>query len=221
MVRRKEMDLLIFWLPIAGGILLGGLAANAWYGNDKILSIWLAFAGIVSFLLVAVIQIQQAIERQNSSQSVVAPSRSQIIAQRAYVLVSEAEITDLTEGPPTVAVTIKNTGLTPAFDLIWRATFAAREYPATREIVLDRSRAAPKITLPPGGTLFYKWTFTEWKADWAEKIMNGKAVIVAIGEIAYKDAFGERRFTNYRLNHGGDSISPGKFGPAADGNEAN
>ena len=55
------MNLLFFWLPIIGGVLLGGFAGNAWYGGDRILAIWLAFAGVVCFELVAAIQLQQAV----------------------------------------------------------------------------------------------------------------------------------------------------------------
>jgi len=144
------------------------------------------------------------------------------IAQRAYVSVSDAEISDLTgENAPTVAVTIKNTGVTPAYGLTWRATFAAREFPAIQEIVLDRTKVAPEIVLPPGEVLSYKWTFTDWKDEWSKRIAKGDAAIFAVGEIFYKDAFGNSHFTKYRLIHGGDSmVSPGKFGPAAEGNEA-
>src|ERR1035437_4393596 len=59
------MDLAIFWLPLIGGILLGGIAGNAWYGGDKILALWLGFAGLVCLLLVGVIQIQQSIMKES------------------------------------------------------------------------------------------------------------------------------------------------------------
>lgn len=147
---------------------------------------------------------------------------SVVITQRAYVSVSNADISDLTGGDaPTVSVTIKNTGITPAYDLTWRATFAARDFPAPQEIVLDRNKVAPKTDLAPGDVLSYKWTFTEWKKEWAIKIAEGNAAIFAVGEILYKDAFGNSHSTKYRLIHGGDSmVGPGKFGPAAEGIEA-
>ena len=152
----------------------------------------------------------------------VAPTEAQIIAQRAYVGVSDADLSDVTgAAAPTVAVNIKNTGLTPAYDLTWRATFAVTEFPITKEIKLDRKKVAPKIVLAPGTVLSYKWTFTEWKKEWGEMITRGDAAIFAVGEITYKDAFGKACFTKYRLIHGGDSmVSPGRFGPAAEGNEA-
>ena len=86
--------------------------------------------------------------------------------------------------------------------------------------MLDRTKVAPKIDLAPSDVLSYKWTFTEWKKEWGIKIAEGDAAIFAVGEILYKDAFGNPHFTKYRLIHGGDSmVSPGKFGPAAEGNE--
>lgn len=57
------MELLIFWLPIIAGILLGGIAGSAWYAGDKILSLWLAFAGLICLLLVATIQIHQYLSK--------------------------------------------------------------------------------------------------------------------------------------------------------------
>jgi len=43
----KQTDFIVFWLPIIGGVLLGGFAGTAWYGGNKILGLWLGFAGIV------------------------------------------------------------------------------------------------------------------------------------------------------------------------------
>lgn len=220
---RKTMELMIFWLPIIASILLGGIATAAWYGGNKTLCLWLAFTGLVCMLLTATIQIQQYLRTTDGiPKTTGVPDKESVIAQRAYVSVSDASISDLTGGnAPTVAVTIKNTGVTPAYDLTWRATFTAREFPEPQEIVLDRTKDAPKIVLPPGSVLSYKWTFTDWKSEWGKKIGEGDAAVFAVGEIFYKDVFGNSHFTKYRLIHGGDSmVSPGKFGPAAEGNEA-
>jgi hypothetical protein len=151
-----------------------------------------------------------------------APNQVQIVGQRAYISVVDADLSDLTgDIPPTVAVNIKNTGQSPAYDLSWRATFAAREVPVTEGIPLDRKKKAATLNLPPGGTLSVKWTFTEWEKGWNERIAKGSAAIFAIGEISYKDAYGVQRFTKYRLIHGGGvTNTPGKFGPDMWGNES-
>lgn len=149
-------------------------------------------------------------------------NQAQIVGQRAYISVIDADLSDLTSDiPPTVVVSIKNTGQTPAYDLSWRAIFAAREMPVNEEIPLDREKKAATLNLPPGGVLFYKWTFTDWKKGWNEKIAKGTAAIFAVGEISYKDAYGIQRFTKYRLIHGGGATNtPGKFGPDMWGNES-
>ena len=215
------MTALLFWLPLIASILLGGVAASAWYGGDKTFGLWLAFAGVVLLLLTGALQIHQRLS-DNVDSANSGPDKSTVIAQRAYVAVSDADISDLSvETSPTVSVVIKNTGATPAYDLSWRATFAAREFPTTDEILLDRAKEAPTIILPPSGVLSYKWTFDQWGKDWNKKISKGTAAIFAIGEISYKDAFGNPHFTKYRLIHGGDTlVSPGKFGPDKYGNEA-
>lgn len=53
------MALAIFWLPLIAGLLLGGLAAAAWYGGDKTLAVWVGFIGAVCLLLTAALQVQQ------------------------------------------------------------------------------------------------------------------------------------------------------------------
>jgi hypothetical protein len=224
--RRKIMDLAVFWLPIIGGILLGSVAVSAWYGGDKILGLWCAFAGLICFLLVGVIQIQQAISnpqiQKNSSTSDV-----DVKQLRAYVSPIDADISDATGAiPPTMAVIIKNAGQTPAYDLTWRAAFLLADAHAKGELPLDRTKAATKVILPPGGTLFYRYTFENWKPEFGNMIAKGDATIFAIGEINYKDAFGNMRFTNYRLIHGGNSRTDsgetaGKFVTAAEDNEQN
>jgi hypothetical protein len=55
----KTVELAIFWLPLVAGVLLGGIAGSAWYGGDKIPAIWIAFFGILCFLLTGTLQFQQ------------------------------------------------------------------------------------------------------------------------------------------------------------------
>ena len=67
-MKRRSMDLAIFWLPIIGSILLGGLAGTVWYGGNKTFGLWLAFAGLICLGLVVVLQIQQAIWASHASE---------------------------------------------------------------------------------------------------------------------------------------------------------
>ena len=63
------MDMALFWLPILGGILLGGIALGEWYSGSKVCAVWVGFAGINCFLLVLAIQIQAAVRQPKSSAS--------------------------------------------------------------------------------------------------------------------------------------------------------
>jgi hypothetical protein len=58
-VTSKTVEFAFFWLPIIASCLLGGIAASAWYGGDKIPAIWIAFFGAVCVLLTVTIQAQQ------------------------------------------------------------------------------------------------------------------------------------------------------------------
>jgi hypothetical protein len=176
------VDILLFWLPLIASILLGGVAASAWYGGDKTLSLWVAFGGVVLLLLTAAIQLQiRIISGASDATATRVPDKATITAQRAYVLVSDATISDLAaETPPTVSVTIKNTGTTPAYDLTWRAIFAVREFPPTEEILLDQTKKASPMTLAPGQFLSYQWTFTQWEISWNKSISDGKAAVFAM-----------------------------------------
>ncbi len=80
----KKISFAVFWLPIIGGVLLGGFAGNAWYGGNKILAIWLAFAGIVCFLLVAAFQIQLAVQ-ERTARSGSAPSSFRVHADTTII----------------------------------------------------------------------------------------------------------------------------------------
>ena len=95
------------------------------------------------------------------------------IQARAYVSVSDAGVSDpIGDTPPTVFVSIKNTGQTPAYDLTWRAIFTIRDFPVSGEFLMDRQKDAPKSVLPPGQSLFYQWTFTDWVVNSAVASRN-------------------------------------------------
>ncbi len=64
----------VFWLPIIGGILLGGFAVGEWYGGNKVYALWVGFSGVVCFLAVAGLQIQQVLLKQ---EAVTSPEKAQ------------------------------------------------------------------------------------------------------------------------------------------------
>ena len=106
------MELALFWLPVIGGILLGGIAWNAWYGGNKILALWLGFFGIICFMLVAVLQIQKAIQTDGSGTDIPASKRSIVFVEYSNL---PAEVTDLPFGKGiAIKFMLKNLGDAPA-----------------------------------------------------------------------------------------------------------
>ena len=52
----------IFWLPLIGGIILGGMSPSVWYGGDKITALWMTFFGVVLLLLTVAFQVQSYVQ---------------------------------------------------------------------------------------------------------------------------------------------------------------
>lgn len=61
-MQRKMMDFATLWLPIIGGFLLGSVAVAEWYSGNKIVALWFGFAGVICFLLLATLQIQNILQ---------------------------------------------------------------------------------------------------------------------------------------------------------------
>lgn len=165
---------------------------------------------------------------------------------RAYVVVERGIIANVAnpvhnrrDSPETVAriidpqagphaqITIKNTGQTPAYNLVHWASMDIREYPLTTELppmpqpehsfwnVLGTS-------VPEVKTLRMPRPLTE---EEIEGLRNGSRAIYCHGEIMYKDAFKKKRWARYRCMY----VAPacGIIGIGTDlvyceeGNEAN
>jgi len=223
MQSRQVVEHLVFWLPIVGGLLLGSIAANEWYSGAKVNAVWFGFAGIVCFLAVAAVQLQRALETPNSTDR----SKEASIAQiRAYVHPNDGDVLFEADGRPTVSISIKNTGQTPAFKLTWIAKFVLASGADGPEFSFDPNEIKTPVTLPPGGVLSYKYKFEIWSENFNRLLEKREAFIFAIGEIRYTDAFDVQRYTDYRLISSGkyangSGISPGKFGTYVTGNNSN
>jgi hypothetical protein len=211
-MKRNTVDTAILWLIIIGPIAIG-IAVSIYYGGSKVVAIWTGFAGVVLLLLAAALQWQQTVQSAEIKK-----------ADGAHPNVSVSDAGIVTKGgdaAPTVFVTIKNSGQGTAYGLTWRAAFAMRAFPDFGILELDRKNIAATFDLPPNGTLFYEWRFTEWGVGNWDLINNGRGAIFAFGEILYKDTEASKamRCNKYRLYHGGDSLAPeGKFAIAKEGN---
>ncbi|MDQ6867610.1 MAG: hypothetical protein M3178_04110 [Pseudomonadota bacterium] len=126
---------------------------------------------------------------------------------RAYVLVSSARIHDFgIERPPRVEIIIKNSGQTPAFDLLSWSGMIFEKFPLNIELVdpppdIKQSRS----TLGAGDISSHLTTagcpLTKIETD---MIIAGKVAIYVFGEIKYKDIFKKiERSTRYRMMYGG------------------
>jgi hypothetical protein len=214
------METAVFWLVILGPVIIG-IAVAVYYGGSKTFALWTGFVGCVLLLLAGGLQWQQAIWKSQEP-----PDEATVKRLRAYVYAIDADINHVVGSGPTVSVTIKNTGQTPALELTWRAKFALAVTGEADKIMLDDNAVASKTTLPHDGVLSYQYTFPNWLPKYDDMLKAETAAIYAVGEIKYKDTYGNERFTNYRLMSGGSfaistGIAPGKFGIAPGGNDSN
>lgn len=125
---------------------------------------------------------------------------------RAYVMVSEAAVIDLTLGAePKVHIKIKNSGQTPAYDIQQWIMIAGGRYPLAQKPP-ERDQQIPLAAFPlaPNGYLEIRHGLgRQLTRDLYNGMANGSAAIYIVGQISYKDVFGIRRVTNYRMICGG------------------
>lgn len=110
-----------------------------------------------------------------------------------------ARIIDPQAGPA-AQITIKNTGQTPAYNLIHWATIDIREYPLSTELppMPQPDHSYWNVlgpTVPEVKTLRMRGPLT---AEETEGLRNGSRAIYCQGEIRYRDAFKKKRWTRYR-----------------------
>ena len=155
-------------------------------------------------------------------------SRAQL---RAYVVVSSAGIVsadDDKETAPVAVVTIKNSGQTPAHDVVNVSGIAIDPFPPPPTLSLtitDHDFAAvgrSRETLGPDNTSVSRVSAGRQLMDEEKKgIIEGAHAIYVYGEVRYKDVFGKRRWTRYRLMMGGPvGIRGGQLAGCEEGNEA-
>jgi hypothetical protein len=128
---------------------------------------------------------------------------------------------------PITLLTVKNSGQTPAFDVIHFGNIHFQAYPLTKPLP---SFPAPdqnmtKFMIGPGGIstknlVMPNLLTPEQVAD----LRASRAAIYVYGRIEYRDAFGRKRFTSYRMRHNALTGNVGVIGELTgsdQGNEAN
>ena len=59
-MKRKGMEVAVYWLVIIGPIFIG-LAGAIWYGGARTPALWVGFSGIILLMLAGALQLQQFI----------------------------------------------------------------------------------------------------------------------------------------------------------------
>jgi hypothetical protein len=114
-----------------------------------------------------------------------------------------AEITHTAFGPA-VRMVIKNTGQTPAHYVINWGDMVLREFPLKGKLLnSQRSLFITKTSIPANGISTKGLIMPKpLLADEVGDLKRGTKAIYVFGYIKYRDAFGRRRRTRYRLMHG-------------------
>jgi hypothetical protein len=203
-MQRKMMEIANIWLPIVGSILLGGIAVGAWYGGNKVAALWLAFAGVVCFLLLVVLQIQAVL---NTKEPELEPSALEQMKLRAYLSPNLAIASDFgTELPTSAQITTNNSGETPAYDVRVRVGMAAGIFPLKDYAAIPMTEGAIPLTIARGEIVHLVTkigrALTQQEID---EIKAGKGAVYVVGEITYTDKFKKPHSCTFKFYYGGDA----------------
>jgi len=148
---------------------------------------------------------------------------------RAYVYVSRAEIINVTiegNGVPEAKIFIKNYGPTPARKMINISNMIGPHIdpPTLNLSIPDKSFAShrTRMDLPPSDS-FSSTTRGPRPLTQEEKrgLANKQLAFYVYGEIRYRDIFGRKQWTKYRLMTGGPvGVSGSVLFGCEEGNEA-
>jgi hypothetical protein len=135
-----------------------------------------------------------------------------------------AEIVSPAEGPLAQLV-IKNTGSTPAYQVVHWGGMHVAGYPLTTSLPVEQNTQKPASSaIPPGGVNTKSVRIMNpLTAEEIAGLRNGTSAIWIYGKITYRDAFRRKRTSEYRLFHNNTS---GAIGVSTDltwadaGNEA-
>lgn len=126
---------------------------------------------------------------------------------------------------PAVIMAIKNSGQTPAFNVIHYGNICIREYPLTSNLpAINIISNATRLTMSPGGiTRKFVNMAHPLTAEEIEQLNTGTHAIYAYGNIIYQDTFKKNRFSNIRFYHNGTMAILGQTSAmwgCEEGNEA-
>ena len=144
---------------------------------------------------------------------------------RAYVFITGTEITSVAvQTQPVSQLIIRNTGQTPAHDVMVFGNMVFDEFPLKKDlpVLVFSDPQLTKENLGPGSER-YKWDYslTPMSADQMAKLQAGTHALYVYGEIRYRDVFKKKRYTKYLYYTGGTMGLRGNIlGGYPEGNEA-
>lgn len=170
--------------------------------------LWLSFGGLVAIVLslaftgwAAFAATRAAHAAEASVQVARETSQRQL---RAYIDVDQAEITSRDEfGQLAAGVRLKNSGQTPAYDVECWYVIGWRPYPflpGSFDPRRDREGES-KATIGGGGggTTLLLETVKVPPLSTDTDYLAGKLAIVVYGEVSYRDTFGNKQSTGFRM----------------------
>jgi hypothetical protein len=121
-----------------------------------------------------------------------------------------------------VLVDVKNSGQTPASDLLVWANIEIREFPLVTCLPLHCLENPTRVILPPDTKNLAFPTFDRDLTTIEENaILKNHTAVYVYGEIEYLDVFGNRHLTQFRFRCNGQGYPLGMFKADGEGNEAN
>jgi hypothetical protein len=142
---------------------------------------------------------------------------------RAYVFAIKATMKDFEHGKkPNVRITVRNTGQTPAYRMNIESAIVPREIPLKGPLPTPAQYVA-NFTLGPASEFYPILTASDFLVpELSAQVLRDNAAYFVYGRINYIDAFGTKRYTDFKLIFDSENLrSDGALAMTEDGNGAN
>lgn len=212
---QRQEEVVVDAHPPVLGFHDAGEETNGWYEwTREPTSVFTAFIALFTFML--------AMAGGYHVYVAGATARRQL---RAYVFITQTEINGVAaQTQPVSQLVIRNTGQTPAHDVMVYGNMVFDEFPLKKDlpVLVFSDPQLTKENLGPGSER-YKWEYapTALTEDQIAKMHAGTHAMYVYGEIRYRDVFRKKRFTKYLYFTGGNMGIRGTIlGGYPEGNEA-
>lgn len=177
-------------------------------------------------------QVEQMIEAGKQTERIITRMNDTAVRElRAYVCLSAAQIAFKKMDSPEIEIHMKNCGQTPAYDVHWWMNVWIAPHPLS-EVLPEPSEdfQMGKAILPPGGhNILFGTLKYPIQPQYSQFVGTPMGTIYAYGTVTYKDTFGNKWHTDYRMMFGGaqgvilknkNGIPTGPLKPDREGNDA-